>query len=681
MHYYLNILLDFITQHTILAYGAVFLVSFSESLALIGLLMPGTVIMFGVGAVVASGSLVLWPVLILAMAGAVAGDGVSYWLGHHYKERLASIWPFSRYPEMLKKGEAFFHRHGGKGVLFGRFVGPVRPVIPVVAGMLGMAPMHFTLVNVLSAIGWALVYILPGVFFGTSLAMAGAVSSRLAVVVFILAVSVWAVIWGAGRVVSLVVRKGPVWFDNLKQWATREPSASGFLHPVQRFFCFLLFRGRAGALPVAVLSLMLFMAGWAFLGVLQDVMARAPLVVADQAVYHFFQSLRTTWGDSFFAGITELGDAVVNISMACTVLIVLLVRRCYRTAGFWVLTALGGVVGVQLLKWIVHLPQPVEIYHGASAYGFPSGHTTMSVILYSFLAILLAREVSGTWRLGLFSGVLFISFMIGFSRLYLGAHWLSDVLGGYFIGISWTAFMGIAWLRGTDEKVPNHLLSLTVLLVVVIAGSWHVAQRHEKDLVLYAPRLEVKSLSLSFWRSRGWQDLPARRIDMEGELEQPLIVQWAGPPARLAGVLKAQGWRLPRPLDLKGVLGMFSSGTPVESLPVLPRFHDGRVERLRLIRTIGDHRLVLRLWETGVEIKSVERCLLMAGTIEEQQGRSLAGLILMAEDTGDYDRPLALLVQTLAKRVSVMQVRQEDKILQSPRENQQRWRGGVLLAW
>ncbi len=160
----MNTILAFIAQHSGMAYGAIFLVSFSESLALVGLLMPGTVIMFGVGAVVATGSLGLSPVLLLAMAGAVAGDGVSYWLGHRYKERLVNLWPFSRYPEMLNKGEAFFHRHGGKSILFGRFVGPGRPVIPVVAGMLGMGPAHFAVVNVLSAVGWALVYILPGVF-------------------------------------------------------------------------------------------------------------------------------------------------------------------------------------------------------------------------------------------------------------------------------------------------------------------------------------------------------------------------------------------------------------------------------------------------------------------------------------------------------------------------------------
>ena len=90
MHY-LNVLLAYITDHSGLAYGAVFLVSLSESLALVGLIVPGTVIMFGVGAIVATGSLELKPVLLLAAAGAIAGDGISYWLGRHYQEKIGRI--------------------------------------------------------------------------------------------------------------------------------------------------------------------------------------------------------------------------------------------------------------------------------------------------------------------------------------------------------------------------------------------------------------------------------------------------------------------------------------------------------------------------------------------------------------------------------------------------------------
>jgi undecaprenyl-diphosphatase len=197
--------------------------------------------------------------------------------------------------------------------------------------------------------------------------------------------------------------------------------------------------------------------------------------------------------------ITELGDSFVNICLSGAVLIVLFVKRCYRTAGFWALTMLGGLLGVQLLKWTIHLPRPVAIYHGASVYGFPSGHTTMSVILYGFLAILLARGLAGEWRWVLFSSAIGVSFVIGTSRLYLGAHWLSDVLGGLLIGTSWAALLGIAYLKGPADIVPRRLLGLVTIIVIVIAGGWHVSQRHAKDLAFYAPRYNLQAMTLATW--------------------------------------------------------------------------------------------------------------------------------------------------------------------------------------
>lgn len=679
MHY-LNTLLSFITHHPGLAYGAVFLISLSESLALVGLLVPGTVIMFGVGAVVATGSLEIAPVLLLAAAGAIAGDGVSYWLGRHYQERLKGIWPFSRYPGMLQNGETFFHRHGGKSVLFGRFVGPVRPVIPVVAGMLGMSQVHFGIVNVLSAIGWAFVYILPGVFFGTSLAVAGAVSTRLAVLVSILVAVIWGFIWLSRKLASLIEHRGPIWLAALKEWVAADTPARGLALPVKQILSFLFLRQQGEELFLGFLAIILFIAGWGFLGVLQDVLAKDPLVVADQAVYHFFQSLRTPWADSVLVAITELGDSFVNISMSGAVLIVLLVKRRCRTAGFWALTVLGGLLGVQLLKWAIHLPRPVAIYHGASAYGFPSGHTTMSVIIYGFLAILLARGLAGAWRWGLFSSVIGASFVIGISRLYLGAHWLSDVLGGLLLGTTWAALLGIACLKGSAETVPRRLIGLVAVLVIVIAGGWHVTQRHENDLAFYAPRHEMQSMPPATWQADGWRDLPAWRIDMAGKPEQPLTIQWAGSLDELARFLIGKGWQRPLSLNLKSFFGIFSPETPVEELPVLPRFHDGMAERLLLVHTDRDKRLVLRLWPTDFTIAG-DDAPFFVGTVEEQGRHQLAGLIAMARDTGEYELPLDVLRQMLHSRFAVKSVSRTGSEIQVNSEHHRlRWRGKVLLA-
>lgn len=679
---YFTALLAFAVHHSGLAYGMVFLVSFSESLAMVGLLVPGTVIMFGVGTVVATGGLHLFPVLLMAMTGAIAGDGISYWLGRHYQEGLLNIWPFSRYPGMLDKGEAFFRRHGGKSVLFARFVGPVRPVIPVVAGMLGMRPVRFGVVNVLSAVGWAFVYILPGVFFGASLSLAGAVSTRLAVLVLIFVAGVWSLVWISRKALSFLDRKGPVVFAALKNWTTTEfPHPWAILRPVQRFLAFLIFRGQGEELLFVFLTLVLFVAGWGFFGVLQDVLAKDPLVAADQAVYHFLQSLRTPWADNAFVAVTEFGDSFVNIALFCTVLLVLLVKRCRRAAVFWTLAVLGGLLAVQGLKWAIHLPRPVSIYAGTPAYGFPSGHTAMSVVLYGFLGILIVRRIGAAWRLGLVSGVVLIAFVIGFSSLYLGAHWFSDVLGGYFVGASWVALLGISYLKGVDEPIPWRPLGMAVVLVVAVAGGWHAVQRHDKDMALYAPRHTEKTIAFSSWRTDGWRGLPAWRIEMDGELEQPLTVQWTGSPSELADVLARKGWRRPFSLGPKRFFGMFSPNTPIEQWPVLPRLDSGRAELLRLVRMDRGRRFVLRLWPTGVKMES-NGAPLCVGTIEEQERRGLAGLIHMARDTGEYERALNGLEKGFGDGYAGRRVRRTQNAFQADRESPwPGWRGGVLLIW
>ncbi|MES9896122.1 MAG: VTT domain-containing protein, partial [Candidatus Thiodiazotropha endolucinida] len=93
--------------------------------------------------------------------------------------RLRGFWPFNRHPATLQRGITFFQRYGGKSVALGRFFGPVRAIIPLVAGMLGMPPLRFLAANILSALVWAPAYLLPGIVFGASLELASEVAFRL----------------------------------------------------------------------------------------------------------------------------------------------------------------------------------------------------------------------------------------------------------------------------------------------------------------------------------------------------------------------------------------------------------------------------------------------------------------------------------------------------------------------
>ena len=178
-------LFTWLSEHPAWSGLFVFLIAFSESLFVIGIIVPGTILMFGVGTLVGTGVLDIQDTLLIAFLGAVAGDGVSYWIGVRYHHQFESIWPLKNNPHHIEHGKSYFKKHGGKSVFFGRFIGPVRPFIPAIAGMMGMPVKYFIFVNVLSAAIWSPFYLLPGIVFGSSIDLALIVGARL--IVFFLA--------------------------------------------------------------------------------------------------------------------------------------------------------------------------------------------------------------------------------------------------------------------------------------------------------------------------------------------------------------------------------------------------------------------------------------------------------------------------------------------------------------
>src|SRR5262252_9223852 len=154
--------LDFIAANAGWAFPVMFITSFAESFVFVSLLFPGTSILVVAGTLMSAGSLPYWPVLAGAVIGAVLGDSVSVWLGHRYGGGIARIWPCTRHAELLPSGVRFFRKHGGKSVFIGRFFGPVRAVIPLVAGIMRMPRGRFWFANVTSAMVWAPMLLFAG---------------------------------------------------------------------------------------------------------------------------------------------------------------------------------------------------------------------------------------------------------------------------------------------------------------------------------------------------------------------------------------------------------------------------------------------------------------------------------------------------------------------------------------
>ncbi len=166
---YADAILAFVREHKSWAGPVVFVLAFGESLAFVSLILPFWAILVGIGTLIgASGGLDFWFILTMAATGAALGDWFSYWLGYHYHEQIARMWPLRNYPDLLPKGHAFFEKWGPWAVVLGRFSGPLRASVPLVAGIVEMPKVKFQIANWSSAFLWALVLLAFGDIAGQS---------------------------------------------------------------------------------------------------------------------------------------------------------------------------------------------------------------------------------------------------------------------------------------------------------------------------------------------------------------------------------------------------------------------------------------------------------------------------------------------------------------------------------
>jgi len=139
-----------------------FALAFGESLAFISLLLPAWGALVALGALIGTSGISFWPVWVAAALGAALGDWLSYWIGQKLEYRVQHIWPLSRHPDLIPRGERFMRKWGVPGIFIGRFFGPLRASVPLIAGIFEMPFWSFQLANFASAFVWAAVLLTLG---------------------------------------------------------------------------------------------------------------------------------------------------------------------------------------------------------------------------------------------------------------------------------------------------------------------------------------------------------------------------------------------------------------------------------------------------------------------------------------------------------------------------------------
>jgi membrane protein DedA with SNARE-associated domain len=163
---YMHVLVDYLRNNQSLILPVIFLIAFGECTAFLSLLIPATLFFSLFGAFAGAAGLALFPIALAASLGAGLGFWFSYWLGIRFGPSVTQMWPLKGKPEMMQRGHNFFEKYGMAGVFLGHFIGPVRAVIGLVAGMVAMPFIPFQIANWAASFAWGFGLIYAGGLLG-----------------------------------------------------------------------------------------------------------------------------------------------------------------------------------------------------------------------------------------------------------------------------------------------------------------------------------------------------------------------------------------------------------------------------------------------------------------------------------------------------------------------------------
>ena len=424
MEQHFHLVSQWLAQHPDWVLFTIALVSFLESLAVVGILVPGIATLFAASTVAGSSGFSVWPMLFAGFIGAVLGDGLSYLLGYRYHHVVRRVPPFSTHPQWIERGENFFREYGTMSIALGRFFGPIRAIIPLVAGLMEMPPVRFFTVNIISAMAWSPFYLMPGYLVGKSVEGNNALQTRH--LIFLLGVIL------CGWLFAQFVRH-----------------LHAGIHSRQN--------KRQLAIWLTGVLLSLFV-------VLGFLAKSHSLDTVNQHMAHWMLTLRHGWLDPVLVGLTSLGEYGPMTIWAVLVTLALLLQRNIYAAVLWVGGTLLANLLMELGKHGFAVARPDMVAFPPHSFAYPSGHTCMILVFVGLLTALSLPSVSARrHQLILSFGGILIS-LVAATRLYFTVHWLTDIVGGLLLGAGVLAlFYTVVLYRPFPRVRPLPLLVASLL--------------------------------------------------------------------------------------------------------------------------------------------------------------------------------------------------------------------------
>ena len=584
---FIQLLLPAIEHFHTIGYWIAFLVALLETTIGAGLFIPGSTILLFMGALAAKGYFDLGDLLWFAAIGAIIGDNINYFVGKKYGYKIFAKGFWFIKPAHFKKGEEFFKRHGSKSIFIGRFIPGFKEIIPLIAGTFGMKRLPFMAWNILGAIGWSLIWILPGYFFAQYLDLTkiwltrGGLFLMIIIALFIVFYILKIIFTKNGK--EFFSFLASVW-QSIKQAITRNPEVQKFTERHKTFFKFLrkrLDKNNFYGLPLTLLSLVWLYALSLFGGIVEDIINSDIIVSADIRAANLLAIFRNAELTEVFLWITLLGGwQVILIFTIATILILWLWgKRSY------VFPLLLSIVGSEIFtsagKFIFHRTRPDIAVYPENSFSFPSGHATIAIAFYGFIVYMLIKNVK-QWhkKINAFFAGFILVLLIGFSRLYLGVHYVSDVWGGYLVGAIWLIVaIGFSeyflYKKQKSEpclKIKKHLATTSIIFA---AMGLYVVFALNYQPPASAPPQTIKQITTNNTMAIFNTDQLKYTETLLGDTQEPLsFIIIIKNDQELVDLFKRSGWVMADDVNISSVIKLAHAALWKKSYPQAPMTPD-----------------------------------------------------------------------------------------------------------
>ena len=623
MDFITHFLLPILSHLGVWGYWIVLLIAFAESVVLIGEVIPGSTLIIFAGFLAAQGVWDIGDLMWFAAIGAILGDGLSYYLGTKGTNFFRDENKFLKAAH-IERGELFFEKHGEKSIFLGRFLGFLRPLVPFIAGLSKMDLKRFLFWNVLSAIFWSVSHLLLGYFFGSAFTVIETWVTRVGygigvLVLFLIvlyALKVFVV--RHGHQIALFTRSI---FSSVRTAFVSNPDVQALVRRYPRSFAFLgrrFERSSFEGLPLTLIGIGFLYVAAALFGVIFAVVTSGPVVAVDMRINSLLIAFRSSELIQLFLWITVLGtwQMVVSIAAAATA-ILFLRRKGIYSAYLWLMLAAAASLSF-FGKIVVHRARPENAVYLEPSFSFPSGHATVSVVLYGFLAYVAIRHKGWKRKVNIFFTALAVILAIGFSRMYLGVHYASDVWAGYLLGllILGTGISIYEWRSskqgdsGTEEPEPISPAAKPVTVALLFATIlWYVAfaPAYQPQLALptQAPTQNVSGDIAAYFTEHA---IPKYSETVLGNPQEPLdFIFLAKDDTALTHAFEEASWL---PADQIGAVSVLHAAeaaitnSEYPNAPITPTFWNSSVNDFAFEQATASHTIKdrhhIRLWKTNL---------------------------------------------------------------------------------